>query len=398
MHKVFGSNKGNAVLVAMMAVGAIVAGGFMFMQKATDKLNLVQGTTNDWKLDLLAKKASMLGSYLVSNSLLLCKEEDFSTKQNCIWAGDFLTPQIPLSNFGLSKATDAVDPTVLTYNFAVVEASLNEAIPIGKNVQISFDLVNWQNHDELKSFVGTIPEAVKTVDNDAFLVLMRVRVPYKGNATDQDGGYFETFAAIKRPLAIPKLEVQVASPCASGCPSSIGENPFPECRGRQEVPDKSTSAYALTFVNTGPGPIYKASYERNISFTSFNPGQAAERTSLNLLSGKDFIMPNDRFQISDTVVCFQPKIIEIERNVSTTVANNSLAGTSSTTSSTTLNQHLQTMANVKYDLTPGTRLTSFMVMEPNKSTNTIPAASGSVKQLVKEYTTTFTTVNYVPTH
>ena len=398
MSKLLGSKKGNAVMLAMMAVSVIVAGGYMFLQKATDKLNLVQGTTNDWKLDLLSKKASMLGSYLVSNSLILCKEEAFATKQKCTWAGSFLNPQIPLANFGLSKATDASDATVLTYDFSVVEASLNETFPSGKSIQISFDLVNWQKSSDLTSFVGTVSEDVKKVDNDAFLVLMKVRVPYKGNAAGQGDGYYETFAAIKRPLAIPKLEVRVASPCAAGCPSSIGENPFPECRGRQEVPDKSTSAYALTFVNTGPGAIYKASYERNISFTGFNPGQAAEIKSLNLLVGKDFIMPNDSFQVSDTVVCFQPKIIEKEVSVSTTVRDNSRAGTSSTTSNTTLNQHLQTMANVKYDLTPGTRLTSYMVMEPNKSTNTVPSAAGSVKQLVKEYTTTYTTVQFISSH
>jgi hypothetical protein len=189
----------------------------------------------------------------------------------------------------------------------------------------------------------------------------------------------------------------------------VGENPFPECRGRQEVPDKSTSAYALTFVNTGPGPIYKASYERNISFTSFNPGQAAERTSLNLLVGKDFIMPNDSFQVSDTVVCFQPKTIQTEvqtvQNVYEVQYGN--PGTSQTTSQitadkTTLNQHLQTMANVSYNLTPGNRLTSLMSMEPNKSTMTVPSAAGDVKQLVntyvREYTVTNTTVQFISSH
>ncbi len=411
MAKFLGSKNGNAVMLSMMAVGAIVVGGYMFLQKATDKLNLVQGTTNDWKLDLLSKKASMLGSYLVSNSLILCKEEVFATKQKCTWAGSFLNPQIPLASFGLSKATDASDTTVLTYDFAVVEASLNEALPSGKNIQISFDLVNWQNSSDLKSFVGTISEDVKKVDDDAFLVLMKVRVPYKGNTAGQGDGYYETFAAIKRPLAIPKLEVRVASPCASGCPSSVGENPFPECRGKQEVPDKSTSAYALTFVNTGPGAIYKASYERNISFTSLNPGQAAERTSLNLLVGKDFIMPNDSFQVSDTVVCFQPKTIQNEVQ---TVENKteyeygyggiggSVTTSEITSDKTTLNQHLQTMANVQYNLTPGNRLTSYMTMEPNKSTMTVPAAAGDVKQLVntytREYTVTNTTVQYISPH
>lgn len=398
-------------MLATMAVGVIVAGGFLFLQKATDKLNLVQGTTGDWKLDLLSRKAMMLGSYLVSNSLLLCKEEAFSTKQKCTWAGDFLTPQIPLSNFGLSKATDATDTSVLTYDFGVVEASLNEALPSGKSVQISFDLVNWQNYKELESFVGTVPEEVKAVDNDAFIVLMKVRVPYKGTASDQSGGYYETFAAVKRPLAIPKLEVRVAFPCAAGCPSSVGENPFPECRGRQEVPDKSTSSYALTFVNTGPGPIYKASYERNISFTSFNPEQPSEVRSLDLLVGKDFIMPNESFQVSDTVVCFQPKTIYIENETiaynSSTQEDDGKAGTSVTTSqitsdTTTLNQHLQTMANVSYNLTPGNRLTPYMVMEPNKSTMTVPTAEGDVKQLVntyvREYTITYTTVQFVSSH
>ena len=407
----WGSKKGNAVLMAMMAVGAIVAGGFLFLQKATNKLELVQGTTNDWKLDLLSKKAMMLGSYLVSNSLLLCKEEAFSTKKRCTWAGDFLTPQIPLASFGLSKSNELVDTNVLTYDFAVVDASLKEALPIGKNIQIAFDLVNWKDNKELRSFVGTISDEVLKVDNDPFLVLMKVRVPYKANAVDQSGGYFETFAAVKRPLAIPKLEVRVASPCAAGCPSSVGENPFPECRGRQEVPDKSTSSYALTFMNTGPGPIYKASYERNISFTSFNPGQPSEVRSLDLLVGKDFIMPNESFQVSDTVVCFQPKTIYIENetivNNSSTQEDDGKAGTSETTSqitsdTTTLNQHLQTMANVSYNLTPGNRLTPYMVMEPNKSTMTVPIAEGDVKQLVntyvREYTTTNTTVQFVSSH
>ena len=408
MGFIFKSKKGQAIPLATLTVAMIVAGGYLFLKNATDKLALVQGTTNDWKLDLISKKVSMLGSYLVSNSLILCKEEPFETKQKCKWAGDYLTPQIPLANFGLSKSLDTSDASVLTYDFAVVEASLNQSLPSGKSVQVSFDLVNWQKNENLQAFVGQVPQAVKEIDNDAFLVLMKVKVPYKGSAGAGDG-IFETFAAIKRPLAIPKLEVKVAAPCASGCPSSISENPNPECRGPQEVPEKSVSSYALTFVNTGPGPLYKTAYQRTLTFPDGAPTQTK---SLPMLVGRDFIMPNDKFEISDTVVCYQPKIIEktVQNTSSVGVSASGcarnwtplcdLSGTSVTTVSDPVlsNQHLNPMAGVKYDLTPGTRLTSLMAMEPNKSTRTVPSATGTVTQLVKEYTTTVTTVNYVPTH
>ncbi len=419
MSLISGSKKGQVIPLATLTVAVILAGGYMFLKSATDKLNLVQGTTNDWKLDLMSKKVSMLGSYLVSNSLILCKEEPFETKHRCKWAGDYLTPQIPLASFGLSKAVDPSDSSVLTFDFAVVEATLNESLPSGKSVQVSFDLVNWQKNENLQAFVGQVPEAIKEIDNDAFLVLMKVKVPYKGSA-GASGGDFETFSAIKRPLAIPKLEVKVAAPCASGCPSSISENPNPECRGPQEVPEKSVSSYALTFVNTGPGPIYKSAYQRTLTFPDKSPTQTK---SLPMLVGRDFIMPNDRFEISDTVVCYQPKridkLVEVTSNKKISRAycsqkwtsdcdliwcgsdfcpEGQVASSTSSSVETLTNQHLNPMASVKYDLTPGTRLTSYMAMEPNKSTKTIPSASGTVTQLVKEYTTTTTTINYIPTH
>ena len=63
MSLISGSKKGQVIPLATLTVAVILAGGYMFLKSATDKLNLVQGTTNDWKLDLMSKKVSMLGSY-----------------------------------------------------------------------------------------------------------------------------------------------------------------------------------------------------------------------------------------------------------------------------------------------------------------------------------------------
>ena len=391
------SKKGQSIPLAMAAVGLVVAGGIMFIQNATQKLAVVQQTTSDWKLDLMSKKALMLGSYLVSNSLVLCKEEAFSSNKNCTWSGDFLKPIIPVENFGLivAKASDS-EKKSLTFYVDLVDAALKESLPDGKKIIISFDLVNTEKNKDLASYMGQVSDEVKKVDDDKFLVLLKVRVPYKDGA-GAFGGYFETFAAIKRPLAIPKLEIKVARPCFGGCPSSVGENPFPECRGPQETPMEATSAYALTFTNTGPGAIYKADYQRKLKFTPLTPGRKEEFKAVNFLAGKDFIMPNEKFEFSDSITCFEPKIIYKTVYASATTSCSSCAGTYS---STTLNQHLQTMASVEYSLTPGTRLlgNKYMKMEPNKSTMTLESPDGTIQQLVKEYTTTITTVRYVSPH
>lgn len=416
MTKLLGSKKGQVSVIAMLVGAAVVAGSYLLLQKSTDKLNLVQGTTNDWKLDLLSKKASMLGSYLVSNSLILCKEEGFSGSKKCIWGGNSLASPKDLIAFGLTAVNDVSDKNLLTYNFAVVEGALTEALPSGKSVQISFDLVDWQNDKDLKSFIGEIPNEVKTIDNDTFVVLMRVRVPFKPTETSKDGGYYETFAFIKRPLAIPKLIVESAQACAAGCPSSIGENPFPECRGKQVIPEKSVSSYGLTFVNTGPGPIYKAAYKRLVTYPDNTP---PKESSLPLMAGMEFIMPGQSIKISDIVECYQPTEETTNKTVSSTVAvsmsrcrgnwtadcnkiwngsNFEASGQSSTSNPVLSGQHLNRMADVSYAITPGSRLTSLMALQPNKSTSMLPSAAGAVNQLVREYTTTTTVVNYVPTH
>lgn len=150
-------------------------------------------------------------------------------------------------------------------------------------------------------------------DADHFAVLIKAEATYNrvyknnqatGSKEIQRDQKLESYFAIRRPLAMPVLEINEAV-CKSGCDSSLSVNDNPECRGAQSFDNIGEVKLTGRLYNPGPGTIYEAAAERNLKYDkSMHPNKVdPPASSIDLLGDKDYLLPGEEIEWVDSIVC-----------------------------------------------------------------------------------------------
>jgi hypothetical protein len=307
------SQAGSSLVLAMGLSTVAVIGSYFAYNSVLQLEQMTHSESNSWEVDLINKKALTLAGYFVSNNLVLCREEGWrnnSTNKKCKWGGayqpEFNGKTISRSDFGIQDKTDNYDGD----GFLVMEV----VTPLGKEdvtVELSFQLVNWENDPTVRNLIGEIPAGNALADADYFAVLVRA----KSEFIDQTGqeAVATTMGFIRRPLANPMMTVTQSPRCDFSCVVGVSDNPFPECRGPREVPAISNSAVTMQIKNDGPGVIYRLAYARDTIYNpAFYPGETTRTDTVEMIGAKnnlqqpEVLMPGDSFTYVDSIPCLQP--------------------------------------------------------------------------------------------
>jgi hypothetical protein len=151
-------------------------------------------------------------------------------------------------------------------------------------------------------------------DSDHFAVLIKAEAVYNRvyknvgsgeNASQiQKDQTIERYFAIRRPLAMPRIEINQAV-CKSGCDSSLSINNNPECRGQQSFDSIGEVKLTGRLYNPGPGTIYELSVQRNLVYDkSMHPNKVdPPATGIDILGDKDYLLPGEEVEWVDSIVC-----------------------------------------------------------------------------------------------
>ena len=322
MSKILLSSRGaSAIILSVMVSGSVLATIFYNQQSMQWALSTQASHQEEWSHDFIKKYGTILGAYLVSNNLILCKEKGWSDDKNaplCKW-NNLPKPtteeenptenqnNLQPSDFNLSaESIKVINGTqVLKFTARLQEDTIN----VGKEVvfDITFDLVNWKN-SAIKSLIGDIPnsicrdtatyrlkpegycpsltssdtslhkpckesadpsarnihnsrcEFIAPVDQDYHIVLVTVQL---------EGGELEdlAYSGIRRPLSYLAVTMNERPECSQACLSPATPNDHPGCRGDfQPVSGDSQTSFNVKVTNKGPGVLYRLSLLRTDTY------------------------------------------------------------------------------------------------------------------------------------
>ena len=295
-------NQGSVAIVLSLVVSAGVLSTIYITQKiAGGFLSDLSQSMEDWEKHLVAKSAQTLAAYLVTNNLVMCREEGWQGKNaNCQWStvSNIENP----SQFHLSDEVDSSKGLSYKGEYMVDDSE--------KEYKVTFNLVDWTD-TSIQSLIGEIPEYVcrnKTdlsiisdatcikykdssdpinqgcqrngsdlansvceyvsmVDSDHWIVLTKVEVDYKDPVSKLEQTH-TMLSGIRRPLSLIKFVSVISSRrCSRACSVGSVANPFPTCRG-SSVPSAEgvytgKASNIVTIKNEGPGFIYSLSLIRS---------------------------------------------------------------------------------------------------------------------------------------
>ena len=380
-----------AIILSLIVSGAILSTIYLSQQSVNSFLSAESKTGEDWEYNFVAKNGMVLGAYFISNNLILCKEggwdgygalckwNDSSSKQLSGFTG--------LNNKPVVKTRDG--KKILSIKAKLDKGVINNPIKAEQmdiEYELTFDLVNWKDVN-ISSLIGEIPigvcrnsdmtihdsgsctsmdqvqckdssnndipntvcEQISGMDQDYTIVLISVTTPLNNDANKRT-----LYAGLRRPFAIPLVEIQEPGPiCELSCASADTAVSLAECRG-PFIPNSADdiSKVRVKVTNQGPGAMYALNLMREDIFLGNNPDDPADDTQVirhivNLFEpvNKEVLLPGDSFIFEDYVDCADTFSMKITRAGAWT-------GTppSSTSTSKAVNVHAQPFMTLVYQV------------------------------------------------
>lgn len=254
--------------IAIAGVLAVVSVGLF--RTISTKQKIVANEIERYKAEEGARKAVALGSYMVAVNLVGCREGGWvDNKGNkCRWMGNFFNPGIERSSYSLTMEEVSGD----SLSYVINDLPLSD----GKKIkgELRFRLVEWAepSNGMVGKYLPAIGFEQSKADDDRWMILVEAEIPLKD---------FKAVAAVgvRRPLGIPSLRMmEDPGACTAQCISGTSQNPDPECRGPQEIPEETTSQGTYQIVNNGPGSLYNLTFEKQVNFLpEFFPSRARDK-------------------------------------------------------------------------------------------------------------------------
>ena len=381
--------------LVMSVVAMAVAYGISTI--SIDRLKTTGNILTGTKSEMALREALAVGSYLVGHGLILCKEDGWSQlKENerCLWGGDrwpneqYTLEQLRLSRVGYSEEGEYI----LELN--IDETRLKDARGANK-IRMIFDISRWRNdaddsrgdanpvNNNIAEIMGDIEHNM--ADKDDYVVTIRTEL----DTVDSNGNdkTIKMNGLLRRPASSINISMRESAVCNSVCLPGQTENPSPQCMSDFRVPDESNVTVALEIQNPGPGPVFQADYQRFIDFNNRFTSRNSESARKDFFGSREVLMPGEKFTASDEIPCYVPQTVNrtVQNNV--TQFSSSGSGTSQT-SSTSVSQHQDNMANLYYDIESAGLEPARLMAEPER-------ISSDVERDVTTVTTTVTTVTVI---
>ncbi len=327
-----------AIILSLMVSGGTLSTVYMTQKMAGNFFNRMSQTMEEWETNLVVRSVQTLAGYLVSNNLILCREQGWqgTPSKKCKWRED--GDKKP-ADFKLSK------PQYL--NEGLSFQGIHNLEGIDKHYKVIFNLVDWRD-TAIQSFIGEIPEYIcrrkedlriiedatcpnyssvgdptnqpcnnkpgsvceyiKPVDGDHWIVLVKVELPF----TDPVSGVKKTHTAlsgIRRPLAMFVLQsIAPGKQCSLACNVGRSANFAPDCKGRlfpsEEGVYGGLASSVLTVKNEGPGAIYKLSlvkYTTNLD--NINEKIMDVTPDIIASAKKEVLLPGDTLSFESFYKC-----------------------------------------------------------------------------------------------
>ena len=308
------SKQGSTAIILSLMVSTGVLGTIYFTQKMSGSfLSRSAQTMEDWEKYLVTESAQVMAAYMVSNNLVMCREGGWKDKASkCRWSTVEKTNSP--SAFNLSEESDSEKGLSYIGTYTLGDND--------RKYKITFNLVDYRD-TSIENMIGEVPEAVcrdksnfaiikgatckdyseveyekpteltklpsevlaqpcqregsnvpnsfceyvRPVDDDNWIVLLKVEVDYKDPILNLDKKHI-AFSGVRRPLSFIQFgDIISGRRCSMSCPVGKQLNPFSDCRG-DAIPSEEGSytgkaSNIVTVRNKGPGSIYSLALVRS---------------------------------------------------------------------------------------------------------------------------------------
>ena len=330
------NSRGSTALLLATMVSAGSLGVIYFTQKQAGQfLSGISQSMEDWEKHLVSRSAQTLASYLVAQSIIMCRSDGWrETQTSCKWS-EVEGMEEP-SNFKLRPLPSET------------ELSYEGKYTIGDKEQtykVTFQLVDWTD-TSISALIGNIPsyvcrnkqsrsvipnatcpayrdssnpsdqacengkplapvpnsqcEYISDVDGDHYIVLIKVEVPWTDPVTGQNHIH-TALSGIRRPMSVVSFEhIKQGYVCSLGCDVGKTAHFAPECRsGSRRVGDQAgIGSQILTVRNEGPGVLYKLSLMKIITELADQSKKIEISPDIIALArDKDVLLPGEKLKV-----------------------------------------------------------------------------------------------------
>lgn len=232
-----------------------------------------------------------------------------------------------LKTFHMTLANDApsgyLDLKLNTSNgqfFGATDKSIKAVSGI-----IRFSLVDARKETQLQALIAerASQAQLNLIDKDHFYIKAAVKLVYtKPPKLTQRTVSKTTY--YRRPIAITTTRITSNAICDGQCTTSRSLNPYPACRGLQEIPREADVDIKVITVNNGPGVLYDLAYERRICLASGigkscqpqlpgpNDDLGPPSVDLGFAATKDVLSAREYIHWTDTARC--QRFVGVTRN------------------------------------------------------------------------------------
>lgn len=309
---------GSATIVALL-VATVLGGGIVaYMQSMKTIQSGVKTLSNVEESNLASDKLKTLANYLISTNMVICKQGPFMNESEgykCKWSGkqliDGSLANVPQSKLGLERESYDKDG-FLTFNVNTSKLKSNAKAEAATPIKgtIAFKLYDAQSDKlNLSGKLGKIALSNLMSDNDRAFVLIKVEAMFKeGIGKDSKTKTLTEFFSTRRPTAVPKLDIDPIN-CVLSCEVSVSRNEHPGCLGDQNFNNAKETKVNAVLKNLGPGVLYGLKLEKEILVNKkvFENMVPPKLDPIEVMQGKDYLLPGESVEWTDTVPCFDRK-------------------------------------------------------------------------------------------
>tara|TARA_B100001971_G_C18268000_1_gene596059 strand:+ start:55541 stop:57232 length:1692 start_codon:yes stop_codon:yes gene_type:complete len=184
---------------------------------------------------------------------------------------------------------------------------------------ISFRLYDFGDNNDplgLRERIGVESIAQSAADDDHFAVLIKAEATYnrvfgaKQDENNESQRYvkkdekIERYFAIRRPIAIPKIDIDTPE-CQTSCDSSLSSNNNPECRGPMGFDNIVEVQLTGRVTNQGPGVLYNLKLEKSVEYDQnlYPNRENPEPKGIHVLGNRDYLLPGETAEWTDSITC-----------------------------------------------------------------------------------------------
>lgn len=207
-----------------------------------------------------------------------------------------------------------------TVNLVNKQASVGEERVESVRGLLSFKLYDFSHENDvlgLADRIGVESIAQSAADDDHFAVLIKAEAVYNRvyQFTNVEGSedkkksikkdeVIERYFAIRRPIAVPKIDINTPS-CKTACDSSLSSNNNPECRGPMGFDNIREVELTGRVTNLGPGVLYNLKLEKSIEYDKklYPNRQNPTPVSVAVMGDRDYLLPGETVEWVDSIQC-----------------------------------------------------------------------------------------------